>query len=94
MQEIQILTREDIVEIVERELRGQFQALRDEMLTTFREAIVDAIRSNFPEIMETIIGQELTSFRRQILDALEEAVRHITEERNFSCGDPEDDYRQ
>ncbi|MBI4962258.1 MAG: hypothetical protein HY913_03190 [Desulfomonile tiedjei] len=94
MQEVQLLTREDIVEIVERELKGQFQAFRDEMLTAYREAVEDALRSNLSEIAGTIIGQELKSFRQEILDALAEAVRQVTEERSFSGEDPGDEFRQ
>jgi hypothetical protein len=94
MQEIQLLTREDIVEIVERELRGQFQALRDEMLGAFKGSVVDAVKGNLHEIVETIMGQELNTFRQEVLDALEQAVRQVTAERNLTEGDSEDDYRQ
>jgi len=94
MQEIQLLTREDIVEIVERELRGQFQALRDEMLGAFKDSVVDAVKGNLHEIVETIVGQELKTFRQEVLDALEEAVRQVTAERSFAEGDSEDDYQQ
>jgi DNA anti-recombination protein RmuC len=94
MQEIQLLTKEDIVEIVERELRGQFQALRDEMLGAFKHSVVEAMKSNLHEILETIVGQELKTFRQEVLDSLEHAVRQVTAERSLAEGDPEDDYRQ
>lgn len=93
MQEIQLLTREDIVEIVERELRGQLLALRDEMLGKIQESIVDAVKNHLPEMLETIVAEELKAFRQEILDALHEAVRQVTEERSFPGGS-EDDYRQ
>jgi hypothetical protein len=95
MQEIQLLTREDIEEIMERELRGQFQALRDEMLGTVKEAILEAVRTNMPQMMETILKEELKGFRQEILAALDDALRQVTEEGAFPGGDdPGDDYRQ
>jgi len=94
MQEIQLLTREDVAEVVERELRGQFQALRDEMLGSFREAVVDATRNHLYGMIETIIGQELKVFRQEILNALEEAVRQVSEDRAFPGGNSPDDYQQ
>ncbi len=94
MQEIQLLTRDDIVEIVERELRGQFQTLRDEMLGAFKESIADALKGNLHEILETMVGQELKLFRQEVLGALEEAVRQVTAERSFQNGGSEDDYQQ
>ena len=94
MQEIQILTRDDIVEIVERELREQFQALRNEMLGAFKDRVVDAMKGNLHEMVETIVGKELKTFRQEVLGALEQAVRQVTAERNSAEDDSEDDYEQ
>ncbi len=94
MQEIHLLTRDDIVEIVERELSGQFQALRDEMLGAFKDSVVDAMKRNLHEIVAMILGQELKTFRREVLDALEEAIRQVTAERSSAEEDSGDDFRQ
>jgi len=94
MQEVQLLTREDVVEIVERELRRQFQALRDEILGSFREAVVDATRNHLSGMVEMIVGQELKVFRQEILNALEEAVRQVSEDKAFPGGNSLDDYQQ
>jgi len=94
MQEIQLLTREDIEEIVERELRGHFQTLRDELLGTVKETILEAVRTNMPQMMETILKEELKGFRQEILAALDDAVRQVTEDRAFPADDPGDNYRQ
>jgi hypothetical protein len=94
MQEIQILTRDDIVEIVERELRYQFQALRDEMLGAFKDSIVDTVKGDLHGIVESIVREELKVLRQEVLEALEEAVRQVTAEKGFPGGGSEDNFRQ
>jgi hypothetical protein len=80
MQEIQLLTREDVVDIVERELREQFQLLRSELIESVKTGVIEALREELPTIVEAVVHVRLESLQRDILNALEDAVRQVTRE--------------
>ena len=88
MQEIQLLTREYIVDIVERELREQFQSLRVELIESVKRGVLEALREELPAIVEAVVHVRLESLQRDILNALEDAVRQVT--RESSPATPED----
>lgn len=80
MQEIQLLTREDIVDIVEKELREQFERLRTELIQSVKTSVVAALREELPGIIQAAVDERLKSLHTDILNSLEDAVRQVTQE--------------
>jgi len=95
MQDIQLLTREDIADVVEHVLREQFHALRSELIESFNASFLETLREGLPGIVEAAVHERLESLQREVLTALEEAVRKVTQETSPSTPDDlGDDFHQ
>lgn len=77
MQQIQLLTREDVVEIIEREVRERLHPFRTEVLSAVREAVAEIVAAELPAVVGKVLEGELTRFRHEVLTTLQEALRSV-----------------
>jgi len=80
MQQIQLLTREDVVDIIEREVRERLQPFRAEVLSAVRESVAEIVAAELPLVLEKVLEAELTLFREQVVGTLQEALRTVMEQ--------------
>ena len=91
MQHIQILTREDVAEIVKRVVDERFQDFRSELTSTVRKGLTDVIGTELPRALEGIMEPELSNLREEIVSALEQAIRKVIREPVIPEEDDEED---
>ncbi len=81
MQQIQIVTTDDVVQIVTGQLDERLKTFRGDMVSSVREILVEIIKAELPHALELVLQEELRAFRRKIVETLEDAVRAVVEER-------------
>jgi SNF2 family DNA or RNA helicase len=77
MQQIQLLTREDVVEIIEREVRERLQPFRTEVLTAVREAVAEIVAAELPPVLEKALEVELSRLREEVVATLRDALHSV-----------------
>jgi hypothetical protein len=77
MQQIQLLTREDVVEIIEREVRERLQPFRVEVLSAVREAVAEIVAAELPPVLEKALEVELSRFREEVVGTLRDALHSV-----------------
>lgn len=87
MQEIQLLTREDIAEVVSHELREHLQTLQGELIESLKTGIVESLQDRLRTIVEAAVAERLESLQQEVLAALEEAVRRVIQEHPLAAPD-------
>ncbi|MCA1960647.1 MAG: DUF1269 domain-containing protein [Desulfomonile sp.] len=94
MQQIQLLTREDVVEIIEREVRERLQPFRSEVISAVREAVSEVVAAELPLVLEKVLEAELSQFREEVLTSLQEALQTAMgpEQDAAEMEDVEEDY--
>jgi flagellar biosynthesis/type III secretory pathway protein FliH len=92
MQQIQILTREDVAAIVEQVVNERLQDFRSEVTSTVRESLTEVVRAELPQALADIMQIELSTLRGEIVRALEQAIRKVIQQPVVPQQEDEEDY--
>jgi hypothetical protein len=92
MKVVGLLTKEDVVEIFQEELRELMNGMRAQLAADVKAAVTEALASDLPRPLDEALDQGLKDLREKVIEGLRDAVRQVLEEGPYpALGYPADD---